>query len=646
MSLNNKEIYINGILVDLHESKNSIRLIYAVNDLAELKDRQAYSTNTFKLPLTAKNLQAFGFPNDASLIQEHPYRKIPAKIVQNGIEIMPNGRAVVINSGSSIEVQISSGLIGFFDKLGDKNIRDLNLSAWDHIWDLDAVADSQTNTEGFVYSVIDYGGLDNDKRKADVSQLRPATFRKTIIETIIAEAGYVAAGSHLTKDKYQKAIIPFTNDKFEHGPAFINANNKVSASARSTVQQQYNWDAHDYVVPFQDDGSTDPGNHWNGAEYTATDIARVQVKVRYDLNVFSVDTDVPSTINIRIQVNKDGNWVTVEETSNSQGPNGNLTTWTDQVVPAQIDLVPGDKIRVCAHTSEFAFGWFLPGATINIEYMPTDVILGQQVQLAATLPDISQKNFFKDFLQNFGLIVIPDNYRKSLLMLNMSDVYSNKAIAEDITLKLIDSTDDVSYSLSGYGINNKGKYKEDAGVTAGAGDGNLNLNNLTLNDNVTLFTSVFAASETIIKMSGLNVTEVKKIQDSTKSTEFKTKTKPRILLDYKQNTLFTFVTGNVEHTVTTISLPKFDGLDYQTLFQENYGDIKKMLYTPLVVKKKIFLSEVDIANLNWSVPVYDKKSGSYYYKNQIEYIQGDVSTISLIKLGDQDTEVITINPIS
>lgn len=633
----NKEVYINGQLVDLDERNNPIQLTYAVNDLAELKDRQAYSTNTFKLPITARNLEICGFPNDANFIQAQPYRKNTAKIVQGGIEIITNGIAIITKANKAIEVQILSGLVGFFDLLEDKSIRDLDLSEWDHFWNLNTVIASQYNDVGYVYSIIDYGGLDDVQKRVDARQLRPATFRKTIIEKIIAEAGYTATGSYKQLDKYQKAIIPFTNDKFEHGQSFIDAASDISASARKNVPQQLANDFRDFVISFEDDSTTDPGNRWNGTEYTAPDVVKIHVTFKYALDIRDQykGGSVPS-LTFRIQVYKGGQWVNTDF-SNQNMAVGEFETYTypDQEIVGDVDLNPGDKIRIIARSEpaeDRVLGVVHAGATIKLEYVAGDVIYGQKVQLAASLPDISQKDFFKDFLQNFGLIVIPDNYRKTLLLINMSDVYANKPIAQDITDRLIQSNDNITYSLSGYGIENKGKYKSDDAVPDGLGDGSMILDNQTLNQSVDLFTSKFAASSKSVKMGGIAVTEIKKIADPTKSTDFTVKTEPRILYHKRLNTQLEIFDATGSQLVNLISLPVFDGLDYNTLFEENYAEIKRMLYRPFIVVKDILLSETDIAEIDWRIPVYDKRSASYYYKNQISYIQGDVSSISLIKL--------------
>ena len=635
--MNNKEIYINGQLVDLDEANNPIQLTYAINDLAELKDRQAYGTNIFKLPMTARNLEICGFPNDANLIQEQPYRKNSAKIVQNGIEIVPKGIAVIDRTNRAIEVQILSGLIGFFNRIENKSIRDLDLSYYDHTWNLQTVINSQGNTEGYVYPVIDYGGLEDEKRRADARQLRPAVFQRTIIEKIIAEAGYTASGSYTAFEKYQNAIIPFTNDKFEHGPSFSGIADSVSASARKTTPQQLLNDFRDFIITFQDDATTDPGNHWNGTEYTASSVAKVHVTFKYTLDIRDQykGGSIPS-INFYIQIFRGGTWIKTD----AEDPNmaqGEFQTHThyDKIIETDIDLLPGEKIRVAARSepaTDRVFGVVHAGASLSIKFLPGDVIYGQQVQLAASLPDISQKDFFKDFLQKFGLIVVPDSYKQTLLLLNMEDVYANKPVAEDITDKLFNSVDDINYSLNNYGVNNWGKYKADDAVPDGFGDGVMILDNQTLNQSVDLFFSVFAASTKAIRVSGLNVTQIIKVEDIDKSSEFKIKTEPRILLNKRVNTQFEFYDDKGAQFVQVISLPAFDGLDYDTLFGENYAEIKRMLYRPFVVVKEILLKETDIANIDWRIPVYDRKSASYYYKNQIKYIQGDVSTISLIKL--------------
>lgn len=636
--MNNKEVYINNQLVELDESRSPIRLTYAVNDLAELKDRQAYATNSFKLPLTQRNLDICGFPNDANIIGLQPYRRNTGKVIQGGIEVLVNGIAIITGASDSIQVQILSGLKGFFDEIGEKKLRDLDLSDYDHVWDIDTVANSQLNTDGFIYPVIDYGGLSLTERRADVKQLRPATFRKTIIERIVSEAGYTISGNYSTYQKYQDSLIAFSNDKFEHSEAYAEDLATYNTSARKTVNQVIYGGSLNQLINFEDDTTTDVYNQWNGTEFTADVTANFSVKLNYDLTMTRVIFGGSNPdLYISIQKLIGGVWTDIA---------GNLTTCTnnisipqdfnDQSISINVNLTAGDKLRINSVQGPAAdrqYSVIKAAADVSFNPIVEDVIYGSDVQLSATLPDISQKNFFKDFLQQFGLIVIPDNYDKSLLIINLEEVYNNKPIAEDITDKLYNSVDDVTYALDNYGVNNIAKYKEDDAVDNALGRGVMVLDNQTLDNEVTIIESVFAASTTINKMGGVEVTEIKKIEDILISSEFKVKTQPRILLNEYLNGSFIFFDGVTFRERFKVSLPKFNGLSYSLLLQENYEELTRMLYRPFVVSKPILLTEVDIANIDWRIPVYDKKTASYYYKNLITYQQGAVSTINLIRMG-------------
>lgn len=635
--MNNKEVYINGILLDLDESKSPIQLTYSVNDLAELKDRQAYSSNIFKVPLTYNNRKACGLPDDANLIQITPYRNNAGRIVQGGIEVIANGIAIVQACSDVIEVQILSGIKGFFDAIGDKKISELDLSAYDHIWNLTNVINSQTATDGYIYPIIDYGQLDDVLKEADARLLRPATFRKTIIEAIVAEAGYTIIGNALSYPKYLNSIIPFTNDKFEHGAGYDAQLATYKTSARNTVDQVTDEADIDTVVVLQDDATSDQYNQWNGSIFTAGNTYRAKLTFNYTIeqrDTFLGGGNVESYLRIEKLIG--GVWTTLGYNITTQSTVGGFSreVFRDQTVVATDDMSTGDQYRILHQQHPGAnrmISIIYAGAKLTVEPISQDVIYGSEVQLSATLPDISQTNFFKEFLQNFGLIVVPNNYTKSLELINLEEVYANKPNAIDITDKGFRSVRDIKYSYGNYGINNYGRYKEDDAVPDGFGDGVMVFDNLTLENEVTLFTSVFAGTITSSKQ-GLIFAEIKKIEDRLVSLEFKTKTQPRILLDVKQNAQLRIFDGNGSQVVNSISLPTFNGLSYADLFAENYPELQKMLYRPFIVELEMLISEVDLAQLDWRVPLYDGLTASYYYRNSIKYVQGGISRVNMIKM--------------
>lgn len=635
-----KEVYINDQLIDLLEQDNPIGLTYTVNNLAELKDRQAYSTNSFKLPLTQRNRIACGLPDNANFTGLPPYRKNTAKIVQNGIEVITNGIALINQARNEIEVQILSGIIGFFDLIDGKYISDIDLSDFEHNWTLTEVIDSQDNTSGYVWPVIDYGALPTNSKIVDVRQLRPATFRHTLIERIISEAGYTFEGAVTSDERYLKSLLAFSNDKFLHGQSFIDASNNISSAARNNISQDLLNDFRDFVINFQDSAGTDPGSNWNGTEYTAPDIVKVKASLAYDFEIRDqFKGGSTPTISIQIEAFKSGSWQIVAQ--NVHLAQGEFVTYIyeDQKLEADIDLLAGEKIRITAHSepaTQRVYGLFMVGSSIDIVYIPQEVIFGQSVQLEATLPKITQKDFFKDFLQMFGLIVVPDNYRKHLKLVNMQEIYENKYRALDWTDKFIDQTPQIDYSFGEYGINNYGNFKSDENVVQDTGQGNLILDNLTLDANVDLFRSVFAASNSAIRLQGVQIALITKIEDDT--LLFKTKTEPRILMDLKLNSALTFTDDTTDTIVDTVSTPYFQssglpGLGYDELFEENYPEIKRMLYRPFVVNRAALLKESDVANIDWTLPIYDKLTASYYYRNAINnFIEGEICFVSLVKM--------------
>jgi hypothetical protein len=213
--MNQIQLYINDLLVDLTDD-SPIALTFQINNLAEVKNQQGNTSNQFKLPLTQRNRQILGFPDDIAFTTVLPYDNYQAKIIQDGLEIIPYGLAVL----NSIEqdmanITILSGNVDFFDALegkiydmGDSSSSTTNLGKnlpwhiYDHPWDLETIVASQKKVDGWIWPVVDYGSInevDFDK-PLDVYTMRPGFFIKTAIELMISNIGYKATGS-LLKNK-------------------------------------------------------------------------------------------------------------------------------------------------------------------------------------------------------------------------------------------------------------------------------------------------------------------------------------------------------------------------------------------------------------------------------------------------------------
>src|SRR5689334_15168261 len=86
------QLYLNNQLVDLSDD-SPIALTFQINNLAEVKNQQGNTSNQFKLPLTQRNRQILGFPDDVAFTTNLPYDNYEAKIIQDGLEIVPSAIA-------------------------------------------------------------------------------------------------------------------------------------------------------------------------------------------------------------------------------------------------------------------------------------------------------------------------------------------------------------------------------------------------------------------------------------------------------------------------------------------------------------------------------------------------------------------------
>lgn len=214
------QLIINDKLIELGEKP--IALTYAINNFAEVKDRQANFSNKFKVPKTQPNLDALDIPNEVASGTNTPYLRNNAKIIQNGVEIVPIGLAIIDASKADLEITVYSGNTSFFDLIEGLKLSDLDLSDLDHNWNITNIINSNNNTSGYIYPVVHYGGeklrrksrggftTELNTRDIDVRLLLPAVFVHTLFTKIAEGVGYTFAGAILGKPSFRNLILPFS----------------------------------------------------------------------------------------------------------------------------------------------------------------------------------------------------------------------------------------------------------------------------------------------------------------------------------------------------------------------------------------------------------------------------------------------------
>jgi hypothetical protein len=690
--MNQIQLYLNNQLVDLSDD-SPIALTFQINNLAEVQNQQGNTSNQFKLPLTQRNRQILGFPDDIAFTTLSPYDNYEAKIIQNGLEIIPNGIAQLnLIEQDTASITVLSGNVDFFDAI-DGNIYDMGdrdsvyganrpFEVYEHDWSLSNVATSQIRTDGWIWPVIDYGNLIYDnagQNEINVRNMRPGFFIKTAINLMLSSNGYKATGSLLKNPLYPLLIAQFSNSDFEHG---ANYQNQVDLNGCKVANGKDQFEYRKRDSGLQPGGelyfsviSANPNNHFANNRYTSSEAVTVDVVLTMPVIDFygKVTGKHPSSVDISIVLDMPGQSrqyltkTTFDFTGGydrrEEGTSGSnlfaYKTFRNKVLTAsQVELVAGQQL-LCIYDFHGDAQYSLTvykGATFEVSAQNQKVLYSQKVQCERIFPDISQKDLLKDTLQRFGIICQTDNTTRTINFASFRDILNNVPVAKNWTKQCLDQGKTIAFQLGGYAQINYMKYKEDDGVLPkGLANSQINVADKTLPATADLFESQFAPTLNRPYIGG-SIAQIKMIDINSDSSDFDIGVSPRILIDQKlalNGKVVKFTDGNNSIMVNdTLSVPYFykpDG-DYNLCFGDMpgagvnttlsglkstyYPELGKILQQTKKVVRYFLLTPRDILDLDLLIPVYLEQDSAYYYINKIDsWRSGQPTKVELVKLG-------------
>lgn len=576
----NLQLYLNNYPVDLSDD-SPIALTFQINDLAEVKNQQGNTSNQFKIPLTQNNRAILGFADDISIQSQTPYTTLQARLIQNGIEILPNAIAEINEvDDDTASITILSGNVDFFDALGGQ-IADMgdSTSQWsnygtnlpwkpfDHRWNLENVANSQNNTEqdGWIYPVVDYGMIDlvDFTQPIDVRNQRPGFFIKKAIDLLVQSTGYTAKGSLLSDPLYPLLIAQFSNGSFEHGLDYQNQPNEKGIIVSNAIAQTQQHPAgntgsaqypQNGVINFTNILS-DPSSFFKNNTYTPNEVINIEATLTIPKLLFHGHPDATygSNLNINIKLLDSNADVVLSsfnfnfsggyDTHTGSGSSLRVTkTFTNSKLSFSTTLSPAtfEGLQVTFDFEGYTDAYFTlyEGAIFQVTPQNTTVQFGQVVQCERILPDMSQKDFLKDTFQRFGIICQTDVYTKTINFSSLRDIIANIPLAKDWTLKCIDQGKQVNFQLGNYAQVNSMEYQTDQNLLPlKFGWDQLTINDQTLSAVPTdLIVSKFGPSFNRPYIGG-TIAQITMIDDTsapaTGPADFTISVAPRLLVDQK-----------------------------------------------------------------------------------------------------------------
>jgi hypothetical protein len=234
--MNNKySIVVSGLELDTYE-ESDISLNYQIQDILDISKRNTSFSKTIKIPGTPKNNEFFNQIFDVNIdnISFNPNKRMPA-IIRVGDNEIFNGYlrlANIYNKNKQIDydVIILGSLKDIMKSIEDYTLRDLNLDKWNHIRNATAETESWawrvmengvlTETyfdkgRGYVYPYIINGNSDDIYNKTYVYDLYPATYIKTIVDSLFDFAGFTYSSEFFQSDYFRALILPYTGDKLQ-----------------------------------------------------------------------------------------------------------------------------------------------------------------------------------------------------------------------------------------------------------------------------------------------------------------------------------------------------------------------------------------------------------------------------------------------
>lgn len=636
-------LIINGYNIEI-DSDEKISRTLQVNDIADLENRQANYSATFKIPRTANNVRAFNRLGINGNNSNTPYQRNNAYLYADNEEcIVYNGWAVIKETSEYYSANIIDGNIDLYKAIENTTLSDLDLSDVNHFKTLDNVVNSFDGSNTYKYILADYNGKAfYDTDKINIDYLVPSLPVSYLWDKIFETYGFTYEGQVFNTFNYENLFLTYpkgTADANEEPDIYVEStynNLDVNINGTDTVNIVHeNPTLNDGTFLSNDIGFVVPND---GTYVIASDL---------DINVFiNVPPEGLELSNYVLEVLVNGVVVDV-----LQGGASNLGT-----NPLYLQLNAGDII-----TLQIGAGDEIDSVSFNSGSITYGFLAGFNINFNETFIDFDTKDFLKMVLNRFGLTPFKDKYTNHYKFLTLEERLQTAEVEDwsSYNNKFQRKVKE-SYIYGNYAQQNDFTYKYNDQEST-YNDGFILIDNVNLEDNKTVVKSKIYSPEKLPTNIFEKQTNVYKLWDKEVkddgSVTYKELDKRFYLLrsdNYVFNNSVTIGSETLQ-TETTISQAPFE-----SFFKLSFSDIIEDYYTPLsqildkarVEQHEIYLTQTDVVNINFETLKWIEDLNNYYILNKVSNFRGtDIVKCEMIKVNyvvtplDEAPEqsIITIN---
>ncbi len=595
--MRNEQLYIDGELVDMDEETN-VTLNIRSNLFTDLSKIVSNNSYTIKLPKTVRNQRIIGHADLPSCDTDYPRKFHKGRYFRNGIEIVPDAKVALISVSDTIEMAMTWGNITVLQGIveNDKSLNELEDDDYHIIWEK-SVSDYQ-DADPFIVSRMNLGIRNYD----EVNYVHPSVRVPWLLERIAADNGLeLSFPSQDVKGFIDRLIVPL-----------LTRNGASYEEYATTLSVRYdNGEVHGYNLSglYRGDYSNDM---WQMVEKDSNDgyydlykgmkMLRPNIQLRvhgvFDFTYANPGVDSPRFVMYRV---KDD---VVEEVLGADCLNVVKNSDTSYHVYFEFEeesvaLSAGDVIYIafsnCGWVTSANTGFHISVTPYVEEVVPKGVNGSDgYYPIISNLPDVKQVDFLKCIAYMTGTFACVTG--NVLTFVSVDDLVANKGKAMDWTKKVVatfkeNKPKNITYTLENFAQHNNYKWKED--TVSGYYDGYLSVENTTLDYERDVATMPFAASDTMMGEAYIPMYEY----SGEETVGTLSSVEPRILQEVDN-------AGK--------SKASFWDLAWANLIDTYYKSYQQLIRKPVVITEKVEVSDVELREIDVTIPVYLAQYGRYY----------------------------------
>lgn len=637
---------------------------YQINNLAELKDRNASYSQRISLPRTTHNEQAFQFSFVVGSGSSVPYMKFPCQLFYEGALISPAGAVlnIVDVSDTSIGVQILGATVDLFDTLNNTDAKDPGDGMFLLKWYTDTMGQTKRYLSGpekvkvlyfWLYATLQKNpnfppfAMEAIRQVSELDKFYPHLNWYDLVTWIFARAGY-SLETDVDPDDQAEMFLPCTYPVLADNPKAPKASGIGWIRNPKVGTTGVTWKGSPGVTlsdPVAGRLTIDP------SPGTFNWMTLWDTTITFKLSWSNISAIQKSSVAVKVTHYKnDGTSAVVLTRSWSSGSSGSASV-DIQMEEGEHILVSGTLAMAVSPVNSFDMRFL-----VNITAPPVpETSPGDRPQPGLTYDLLASTGFkslgdiVKAFVQLFGLTVDVNPVTKVARAYSMQEFYNRRSSSgKNWSDKLIKGKDTkLTFQLSSYAQSNEMKLEDnkDNNVTDSY---KFSIPDVNLQPTKLLFQIGFLAglNQSLYDANITNKTHTlanypiwtvnrgrMENGEMTETTwEYNGLSKPMVVHIDKSDFMRPKV--KVGHTLTQIRLytAYFKKLNYYV--PKYYGKlINNVLKRPKILQVQILLDSLDIQSLDLFNPIWLEEHGFWFYVSKINNFQaGKISKVDLIRM--------------